>query len=180
MTALQKFRPQYTLKDYQGWEGDWELWAGTPVSMSPGPFGRHQTVAANLMYELRKELERVGFNAEVLYELDWIVSDDTVVRPDLVIICGRGPDQHLMSPPAIVAEVISASTEQRDRTYKRDLYREQDVEAYLLVDPEREKMEVDRKDSRGVWITESVTNPITLRLCQDCKIKVNPSTLFGR
>lgn len=180
MNALKQFIPQYTVQDYQHWEGDWELWSGIPVSMSPGPFGRHQRAARNLVQELSGALLSVKCNAEVLYELDWVVSQNTVVRPDVVVICGQGPDEHLVSPPAIVAEVLSKSTQQRDQTYKRDLYREQNVEAYLLLDPEAETLQVDRKDSDGNWHTEQVTNRATLRLCSDCEITITRASLFDR
>ena len=31
----------YTYDDYKKWEGDWELYEGYPVAMSPAPMIRH-------------------------------------------------------------------------------------------------------------------------------------------
>lgn len=178
MSDLKQFSPPYTVKDYQSWQGDWELWAGVPVSMSPGPFGKHQRVARNLVQEFTRALSASKCNAEVLYELDWIVNDDTVVRPDVVVICGQGPERYLQTSPAVVAEVISESTEQRDRTFKRELYREQNVEAYLLLDPDNGLLEIDWKDEEGNWQTYQVSEPVTLNLCSDCQIVIDPAVLF--
>ncbi|PAY15578.1 hypothetical protein CKO51_31115 [Rhodopirellula sp. SM50] len=85
MSAAPKYIPHYTVNDYLGWDGDWELWSGIPIAMSPSPFGRHQAVASRVAYELRKAIIESDCQAEVLPEIDWIVSDDTVVRPDVVV-----------------------------------------------------------------------------------------------
>jgi hypothetical protein len=52
MSTAHRFISDYTVAEYQSWDGDWELWQGIPVSMSPGPFGRHQKVTRNLMLAL--------------------------------------------------------------------------------------------------------------------------------
>lgn len=122
MTAAQQFHPHYTVDDYQGWEGDWELWNGMAVSMSPSPFGKHQMVLVNLVAELRTALRAIDCNATVLCEIDWIISRDTVVRPDALVVCGSVPEGHVETIPKLVAEIFSPSTAERDRTHKRDLY----------------------------------------------------------
>ncbi len=52
MSSAKKYVPHYGLDDYQNWEGDWELWAGIPVSMSPSPFGRHSKVLGKIVTAL--------------------------------------------------------------------------------------------------------------------------------
>ena len=49
--------PNYTVEDYQHWEGDWELWNGVAVSMSPSPFGGHGAAAINVGAELKRAIE---------------------------------------------------------------------------------------------------------------------------
>ncbi len=120
-------QPHYTLADYAQWQGDWELWNGLPVAMTPSSFGNHQQTLTRLARLLGNELERVGCDCEVLVGLDWVVSNDTVVRPDLVMVCNGVPARHLQTPPALVAEILSVSTATRDRTFKRDLYASQSV-----------------------------------------------------
>ena len=51
--------------------------------------------------------------------MDWIVSNDTVVRPDCMIVCGEMKKQgHVTIPPILVLEVASNSTRLRDRNTK--------------------------------------------------------------
>ena len=33
------YKPRYTVDDYESWAGDWELWQGTAIAMTPSPFG---------------------------------------------------------------------------------------------------------------------------------------------
>ncbi len=53
MSRALKYIPNYTLTDYRRWEGDWELWDGIPVSMSPSPFGTHQWAATQIANRFR-------------------------------------------------------------------------------------------------------------------------------
>lgn len=86
-----KHIPQYTYSDYQKWEGDWELIDGVPFAMSPSASGEHQFVAFEITNSLGSQLKSSQCKAQcyLYYELDWIVSDDTVLRPDILIVCGE-------------------------------------------------------------------------------------------
>lgn len=179
MTAAQQFRPHYTVNDYQGWEGDWELWNGIAVSMSPSPFGNHQMVLVNLVAELRTALRAIDCNATVLCEIDWIISRDTVVRPDALVVCGSVPEGHVETIPTLVAEILSPSTAERDRTHKRDLYDNAGVETYLILDPQKNTVETYLRTDAGLQAT-AASKTFTLKLCQDCKIQLDPDSFFTR
>ena len=88
MSTAPRYLPHYTVADYRLWEGDWELWEGIPVAMTPSPFGRHQELTVKLAAALLGAVEASGCEAKVLAEIDWIIADDTVVRPDVVLVCG--------------------------------------------------------------------------------------------
>ncbi|MCA9137555.1 MAG: Uma2 family endonuclease [Planctomycetales bacterium] len=178
MSAAPKYRPRYTVDDYSTWEGDWELWDGLAVAMSPSPLGVHQLVLFNLAGELRAQLRDQGCRTVVFGKIDWIVSRETVVRPDVVVLCGDVPDKHIETAPAIVAEILSASTAERDRTFKRDLYDKQGAQAYLVVDPESKTMLAYRRDDGGKWNGESVTDSITLAVCENCSATIQLANLF--
>ncbi len=180
MTAAKKYVPHYTVDDYRLWQGDWELWNGTAVAMTPSPFGRHQALASRLFVALQNELKAAECRAEAIYELDWIISDNTVVRPDVMVICGGIPDEHLRETPALVAEVISESTATRDRTYKRDLYDEQGVDVYVLLDPDARTLEVYQRDPAGAWQHQRVSGAIEFQLCDSCQIHLESATLLAR
>ena len=180
MSAAFKYAPHYTVDDYRHWKGDWELWEGIAVAMSPSPFGRHQRVVFSLAAELRAELLRTNCEATALGELDWIISDDTVVRPDVMVVCGDPPEEHVHDSPGLVAEVLSDSTRQNDLTYKRQLYQREGVDVYLIVDPVAETIELDRRQDDGTRTTEAVTDILQITLCDDCKIQIDPAAVFRR
>ena len=178
MPALP-YLPRYTAEDYRQWEGDWELWSGIPVAMTPSPFGPHQAVAARLIRLLGNQLEAAGCDCQVLHELDWVVSDDTVVRPDVVIVCGAIPETHLHEAPVLIAEVLSRRTEHKDRGAKRELYRQQGVAHYLILDPHEKTVEVHQRTASGKYEQLDAAVPCRLELQANCQIILDLTKLFG-
>ena len=89
----------YTYDDYKEWEGNWELIDGVPLAMSPAPMRIHQSLATEIIYNLREQLEDC-IECEVLGEIDYKVSDDTILKPENY---GK-PHNH---PPAPAKSVIS-------------------------------------------------------------------------
>jgi len=132
------YRPRYRVEDYLDWEGDWELWDGTPVSMSPSPGYFHQSAGSRLFVQLVRLLqsETCEQRCEALYEIDWHVDDHTVVRPDLLIVCERPEGRWIERRPDLVAEILSPSTREKDLVAKRALYAANGVPHYLVVDPD--------------------------------------------
>lgn len=68
-----RYEPNYTLADYDMWEGDWELIDGYPYAMSPSTNSKHQRLAGKLNVQLVLSLSslRDGCNScEVLYGLE--------------------------------------------------------------------------------------------------------------
>jgi len=178
MSSAFRYLPHYTIEQYQAWEGDWELWQGIPVAMIPSPFGRHQRVAKNLVVELDNQLRDANCHSVVLYEIDWIVADDTVVRPDVVVICGPPPVKHVESTPSLIAEIQSDSTVDLDRNAKRALYDELGVAVYLLVDPDRQIFEINRRNAAGKWDYELVEESVSFTICDDCHLEIDKASLF--
>ena len=178
MPASRRYIPRYSVADYNTWKGDWELWGGFPVAMTPSPLGGHQAVLTRLARHLGNEVERAKCRAEVLVALDWIISNDTVVRPDLVVVYGLPPEEHLRSAPAIVAEIVSDASHRRDTVHKRDLYDEQGVDVYLVVDPTQRSVIMYQRNRAGDWKRELAKEAIAITLCEHCVIMISKSSLF--
>ena len=85
MGALD-YIPHYTYDDYKLFEGKWELYEGYPISMAPAPMINHQAIAANILFELKTSIGECD-RCLVISEEDYKISDDTVLRPDVVLIC---------------------------------------------------------------------------------------------
>ncbi len=136
--------PQYTSRDYEKWEGDWELIKGFPYAMSPSPNYKHQAVGSQFIVLASNGLKQkhVDCTCKVLYELDWIISEQTVVRPDVMILCDTPPSDFVRIPPVLILEIFSPATRLKDRNLKFKLYEESGVKYYLMADPEKNALEV--------------------------------------
>jgi Uma2 family endonuclease len=146
MSLALKYPPRYTIRDYERWEGDWELIEGVPYALaSPTPL--HQRVGALLVYLLEGLLEDCN-DCFVLYETDWFISDFTVVRPDLMVICGELKER-IEEPPKAVIEIVSPTSAERDEKLKFELYEREGVDYYILVYPERKKLKVYKRTPKG-------------------------------
>ncbi len=131
----------YTYEDYKLWEGKWELIYGQPVAMAPAPVISHQTVMVAIATLFYIQLEECK-ECNVLVEEDWKISDDTVVRPDVVVVCGNKNEKYISKAPEIVVEIVSKSTVKRDEKVKFSLYEEEKVQYYILVYPEDKKAKI--------------------------------------
>lgn len=171
MGAISLEDIHYTYEDYKLWEGDWELFNGIAVSMSPAPMRIHQSLASQIIKEIGNQIE-VCTICEVLGEVDYKVSDDTLLRPDVVLTCGETNDTYLTKAPEIIVEIISKSTARRDETYKFDIYQAEKVKYYVIVYPEdliAKLYKLDGKvyDKQGdfsleVYHFEEITCPLSI------------------
>lgn len=180
MSTAPRYEPRYSVDDYQQWEGSWELWNGVAISMTPSPFGRHAKALTDMAAAFKQAVDRAttksaSCQAVVLTEIDWIVARDTVVRPDLVVVCGGVPERHVESPPAIVVEVLSPSTRDRYCSVKKELYLRTGVSWYVMIDPDSDVHEVlERVGTAGneAWQPHEGTDRFTLSICDDCQLEV--------
>ena len=97
------------------------------ISKSPSPFGRYQAAPAQWVRLLCGAFEAEHCTAAVVAELDWIIQDDTVPRPDVMVRCGGMPEHHCREVPALVAGILSPSTRANDLGFKRQLDTRQGV-----------------------------------------------------
>ena len=137
----KKHLPHYNYKDYEGWEGKWELIDGIPRSMSPAPNIKHQRISLKLGRYFDEAMEACKA-CYASMPIDWKVNDHTVVQPDLLIVCHETGDQYLEKAPELVVEILSPSTAHKDRHLKYELYEEQGVKYYLIVNPVNETIEI--------------------------------------
>jgi Uma2 family endonuclease len=173
VSTAPRYLPRYTVSDRASWEGDWELLDGVALAMTPSPFGRHAERLSRLAAILWNAIDASGCRATVLAELDWVVTNDTVVRPDLVVVCGPAPEGHVEQPPAFVAEILSAATRTRDLTVKRDLYEANGVRWYLISDPDEGRSSLLRLDPSGRYESLSAGGRQEVDLCPVCTLSID-------
>ncbi len=168
--------PHYTYKDYELWEGDWELIRGIPYAMAPAPVWRHQSFGSNFIYQMKLILnDKTACNCEVLYESDWIVSEDTVVRPDVMIVCEPITGNFVTAPPSLILEILSPSTALKDRNTKFNLYQAYGVRYYLLADIGKKQLEIFcLRDN----VYQGANDVILFQLTNNCSIELSIAALF--
>ncbi len=143
--------------------------------MSPSPFAPHERLISRLVQAVRNQIDQQSCRCEVYAGLDWIVSDDTVVRPDLMVVCGDQPDEHLHQPPQLVIEVLSPSTADKDRHAKYALYEQQGVLYYLLAQPAQGPFEGFKLVDGRFQIMADVAHE-TLTLRDGCQLSFDPAS----
>ena len=129
---------EYTYQDYLTWpdEERWEIIDGKAYSMSPAPVPEHQRIRIKLTVIIETALE--GKKC-ILYTApcDVVLSDDTVVQPDLLVVCDPNKKtlKNIQGAPDLVIEILSPSTSQKDLEIKKDLYERHKVREYIILDP---------------------------------------------
>jgi Uma2 family endonuclease len=142
-----KLEERFTYGDYVTWDDDerWELIDGVPYNMAPAPSVAHQRILGSLHFQLFSffkdktcQVFLAPFDVRLAEadESDELV--ETVVQPDLVIIC----DKRMLDragcrgAPDLVIEILSPSTVQKDLKVKFDRYERAGVREYWIVDPD--------------------------------------------
>lgn len=138
----------YTLSDYSQWQGDWELIQGRPVAMTPSPGVTHQRVSLKIARQFDEQFENCS-SCTVVYETDWEVAEDTVVRPDIMVLCGEHQER-VNRRPELIVEVVSETTARIDERIKFQLYAEEGVPFYVLAYPKQKKVKIFQLDT-GIY-----------------------------
>ncbi len=138
----------FTYKDYLTWPDDerWELIHGVAYDMSPAPNRRHQGLLTELVTDFtnyfRKEPCDVYVSPfDVLFpepeQNQTVATTDTVVQPDLVVICDSAKltEQGCTGAPDFVLEILSPSTAFKDMEDKLRLYESRGVREYWILNP---------------------------------------------
>lgn len=162
--------PHYTLDDYRHWDGEWELIMGIPYAMAPSPTVSHQRVRMAITRQLAELLETCS-DCLVLDETDWIVSEETVVRPDVMVVCGEILGDYPTRTPKLVFEVVSPSTAGKDERLKFDLYQQQGVKYYVLVYPDLKVAKIFRFHQGRLIKQHDAGNDRHLFDLGDCRIE---------
>jgi len=168
----------YTYADYCTWDDDksWELIDGIAYAMA-APTIAHQRISWELSLQLGIFLRgkscqpfHAPFDVRLFANQDDETdeSDDTVVQPDLLVVCDRSKlsdGRSCKGAPDLIVEILSPSTSRKDRLIKLQKYREAGVREYWIVDPDKRTVLVylfeDEKISRTKY-DETDSVPVTV------------------
>jgi len=169
--AERKEERRFTYAEYKEWDLDegerFELINGEAFAIS-GPNTKHQAILMELSAQfhayLRGKQCRVfpaPYDVRLFYEED--ESDDTVVQPDIMVICDKekiGPEG-CRGAPDLVIEILSPSNTAIEMERKRNLYRRAGVREYWVVDTEDNSVTVYCFND-GVILTNTYSSADTI------------------
>jgi Uma2 family endonuclease len=119
--------------------------------VTPSPSLRHQDLVGRLHLALGNHLAaHPGIGRVFLSPLDVIFTIHDIVEPDLLFVATDQLEimtaKNIQGAPAIVVEVVSPSTRSRDERIKRALFDRGGVREYWIVDPDRSRVTVHRRE----------------------------------
>jgi len=144
---------RFTYADYKDWDlaqGErYELIHGEAYMMA-APNAYHQSILmeisrqfANYLIGKPCKVYPAAYDVRLFYEED--ESDDTVVQPDISVVCDKGKrgKEGCHGAPDLVVEILSPSNTAIEMQQKFKLYREAGVREYWIVDPEHKTVHVN-------------------------------------
>lgn len=165
--------PHYTYDDYKNWEGnEWELIYGQAYCMSPAPMIKHQSVSANIAWELKNSFEECK-KCKSLLPIDWKIAEDTVVQPDNSVICHEPTNEaYITKAPKIIFEILSKSTAKKDKGLKFNLYEEEGVSYYIIVDTHETIAKVyELKEGKYIKMCDASDEVVNFEI-ENCNITI--------
>jgi Uma2 family endonuclease len=159
------------LPDYKAWElkeGErYELIYGEAFAMS-APGTRHQLILGGLFYQFYNFLKGkpckvfpAPFDVRLFYKED--ESDDTVVQPDITVVCDEQKigSEGCRGAPDLAVEILSPSNTAMEMERKLKLYRQAGIQEYWVVNPENNGLSVYHfKDSPFLFNTYQSTDKV--------------------
>ena len=170
----------YSYDDYVKWEGSWELIDGIAYAMSPAPYPKHQKIVLRIATELDDNLNCSNKNCAVyISPIDWKVSENTVVQPDVSIFCEKDDKQYFTKTPPLVVEVLSKATALKDVTTKFKLYEKEGVEFYIIIEPNSEVGDIFKLEDGEYKLLKKVTKEDSFEFeLNECKSAIDFSKVF--
>lgn len=153
-----------------------------------GAYVEHSIVISNFLVKVGGQLQNSMckvFSDNVQYK--WMMNDiEKTVIPDVSINCRfrqrRG--NSFFNNPRFVMEVLSPSTEKYDRGEKMELYRQQEIDEYWIVDWRKRQIEIYVLDYENnvskyyLWNTVTSANKDELKIVHFQNVRIKFDDLF--
>jgi Uma2 family endonuclease len=138
----------YTYADYLTWnfQERLEILKGRIFKMSPAPSRKHQEISIELTGIFYNYFKKTPCNVYVapfdvrLKDFKKSTSDKeitTVFQPDICVICDKDKldDRGCIGAPDLIIEILSPGNSKKEMDIKFDLYEENGVKEYWIVEP---------------------------------------------
>jgi Uma2 family endonuclease len=155
ITDISQLDPNgiYSYADYLTWQFEQavELIKGRILRMA-APNRKHQDISwqlsgrfFNAFKDLPCKAYAAPFDVRLLDKKKSLRANKevlTVVRPDLCVICDKEKldDKGCIGAPDLIIEILSASNSKKEMRTKKELYEENEVKEYWIIDPTHETL----------------------------------------
>ena len=178
--ATQRPKIKFTYIDYKNTPEDkrYELLDGELVVV-PSPRTDHQNTLLNLGIYLGVFVKERGLGNVYVAPFDVVLSDTDVVQPDILFVsnerAGIVTEDNVQGAPDLVVEILSPSTAERDRTFKRSLYAQHGVREFWIVDTNAGRVEILTLGEQGFTLTATYNRDgeLTSPVLEGLRIKLN-------
>jgi Uma2 family endonuclease len=155
-----KAQIKFTYEDYKSLpyveRQRFELLEGELIPMAPSPGFAHQSASLELASRLHLFARERGVGTVLEAPFDVVLGkpgEEQVVQPDILFVSktrrGIIHEDEVRGAPDLVIEILSPSTEEKDRVFKRRLYAKYGVTEYWIVNPDARTIEVLALGQRG-------------------------------
>ena len=146
--------------------------------MSPAPAIKHQLILKKISrifddFVIKKDLGIVLFAP-----CDVIFSDINIMQPDILFISKDNyrilTELNIKGAPDLLVEILSPSSIDTDRIYKKRIYERFGVKEYWIVDPDTETIEIWVLKNKMFQLTSKATKEqiITSQLLEGLQIDI--------
>ena len=139
----------YTYKEYITWDDGIrrEIIDGIIYNMA-SPSTKHQDIITSIFTQIsvflgrNKRCKVFVAPLDVKLSFDKNKNDENIVQPDIFVVCDPNKigKNAILGVPDFVVEVLSPSTEKKDKETKFALYEAAGVREYWIVDPEKSEL----------------------------------------
>jgi Uma2 family endonuclease len=155
-----KTQIRFTYEDYKSLPYSerqrFELLEGELIPMAPSPGEAHQSVSGELEFQLRRFVKEHQLGQVYDAPFDVVLGEpgeEQIVQPDILFVSKSRQriihEDEIRGAPDLVVEILSPSTEEKDRVFKRRLYAKYGVKECWLADPDSQTIEVLALGKRG-------------------------------
>jgi Uma2 family endonuclease len=172
--------PKQYLEIEQKAEFKSEYWNGQMHAL-PRATPRHTEAAALFMAAAIPRLKRKGCG---VFSSDLRIRDSEnglYTYPDISIICGKPEygESLTLANPTVLIEVLSASTELKDRGFKLERYQHiESLQEYVLVSQEKPRVETYYRQADRAWRYQSFDGLTASLLLQSVGIEIPLTELY--
>jgi len=171
---------RYTYADYASWDDEnrYELIDGLVYMMS-APSQAHQEISGEIFRQLANFLK--GKPCKVFpAPFDVCLNaagdkDDTVVQPDLIVVCDKSKldGKRCNGAPDMAVEILSPSNRKQDTVWKVNKYLQAGIHEYWMIDPDAQTVQVCiLKDGQYDVEEYSNTDTIPVHVLDGCIINM--------